>query len=118
MTIINKKNCSFCQKVHFLIGEEFMENGCWNCAYAQKKDGKPVWCNFHEVEVDDNKTCDDFLDYLDSPVMSALLADYKNKKSGGTSADVLPVSNRIKDIFGWICIVFFIILGIFAFLYC
>ena len=99
-----------------------MENGCWNCAYAQKKDGNPVWCNFHEVEVDDNKTCDDFLDYLDSPAMSALLADlladYKNKNSAGTPVENLPVSNRIKDFFGWICIVFFIILGILAFLYC
>lgn len=95
-----------------------MAKGCGICAYAQKENGKAVWCKFHREKVTENNTCDDFLDTLDSPVMSTLLESVTSKGKTSHQKSGLPVGNRIKDILAWILIVLFILSGILAFLYC
>ena len=85
------------------------------CAYSKKENGKAVWCKFHLEAVNDNKVCDDFLDYLDSPVMSTLLKS--ETKKNNVTPPKLPISNRIKDICAWFLIIFFILAAVLVFLY-
>lgn len=95
-----------------------MNEGCSNCAYAEKTNGKPVWCKFHKEKVTENNTCDDFLSFLDTPVMSNLLDSVAKNKQATSKKEGIPVGNRIKDFFAWVYIIFFITLGVLAFLYC
>mgnify|MGYP007090140565 CR=1 FL=1 len=95
-----------------------MDNVCGNCAYAQKEDGEVVWCKFHKEKITENSSCDDFLDFLDTPVMSSLLSEVVKKDTTGISKKGSSVKNHIKDFFAWVLILCFIVAGIVAFLYC
>lgn len=96
---------------------------CGICAYSIKENGKATWCTFHDEAVTEQNVCDDFLDYLDSPLVSENLDMLKKssaeKQSGSIQSRRRKIRNRarVKDFFAWIVTVFFIALGIFVFLY-
>ena len=94
-----------------------MDKGCGNCAYARKEGGKPTWCKFHKEKITENNTCDDFLDFLDTPAMATLLDSVAKEGQKPSKTEKTPVKNRVKDIFAWVWIIFFILAGALAFLY-
>ena len=95
-----------------------MNKRCGNCAYAEKNNGRPVWCKFHGESINENNICNDYLDYLDSPVMSSLLKSVHGKKEEKEADKRIPLKYRIKDSIAWAVILFFIAAGVLAFLYC
>lgn len=54
---------------------------CSNCAYVQNINGN-MWCPFHDVQVNGNLVCDDFLDEYDSPQWKSLTDSMTDKNSG------------------------------------
>lgn len=90
-----------------------MEQGCEYCAYAEKKDGTPVWCKFHDEAVTEENTCENFLSFLDTPVMSTLLTDKFNK----SQSKKISLGTYVKDIIAYIFITWFIVMGICVFLF-
>lgn len=93
-----------------------MNDGCKCCAYAVMEDGKPVWCKFHDLEVTEKNTCDDYLDFMDAPYMDELIENARDDQSEPIKAEV-RVNNRIKDILAWVIIAVIIIAAILTFLF-
>ena len=70
---------------------------CGDCAYVIKENGR-MWCPFHDVAVNSNLVCDDFLDEYDSPQWRSLTSEMT-----GTVRRQRPVSQHTtKDIVAYI----------------
>lgn len=94
-----------------------MEKECQHCAYSEVREGKTHWCKFHERNVSAQNSCKDFLDSLDSPLISELINDVKNESEGKSINKKVPFGVYVRDFFSWIAILIFILLGILIFLY-
>ena len=105
----------------------YMGKNCGYCAYAAKKNGKATWCKFHGETVTDNNVCDDFLHFMDNPLISERLdqitkpaatsqqsGKHKDRVTGKTK---ISMKVKIKDFFAWFLILLFIFAGIMVFLY-
>ena len=99
--------------------EKKSSKGCVNCAYVDKE-GKNMWCPFHDVPVSNGKVCNCYLAEWDSPQWTAMAkslanGDGDNKQSVNyTKGDkiafvitgiVLGVS--FWSIFFWISVFYF-----------